>query len=55
LSKVRGDIRKSNLPPVLTTLVANFATGTDGVVEITGKFVTGGNDTGSKIMGKISE
>ncbi len=55
LSKIRGDIRKSNLPLVLTTLAANFATGFAGVVETSGKFATGVNYTGSKIMGKISE
>jgi hypothetical protein len=36
------------LPPVSTTLAANFATGTTGVVDTSGKFATGVNDTGGK-------
>jgi hypothetical protein len=40
---------------MLTTLAANFATDTVGVVETSGKFATSVNDTGSKIMGKISD
>jgi hypothetical protein len=47
----------ANLPPILTTSVANFATGTTGVADTGGKFATGVNDTGgnqSQIMGTIS-
>jgi hypothetical protein len=40
---------------VLTTLAANFATSTAGVVETSGKFATSVNNTRSKIMGKISD
>jgi hypothetical protein len=39
-SKIRGDIGKSNLPPVLTTLALNFVTDTAGVVDTSGKFAT---------------
>jgi hypothetical protein len=40
---------------MLTTLAANFATDTAGVVDTSGKFATGVNNTASKIMGKISD
>jgi hypothetical protein len=40
---------------VSTTLAANFAIGTAGVVDSADKFATGVNDTGGKIMGTISD
>jgi len=36
-------------PPVLMTLGENFASGTSGVVDASGKFGNGINDTGGKI------
>ncbi len=36
------------MPPVSMKQVANFATGTTGVVETGGKFATGVDDTGGK-------
>ncbi len=48
----------NHLPPVSTTLVANFATGTAGVVDTGGKFATGINDNQQhwwQIMGTISD
>jgi hypothetical protein len=36
------------LPPVSTTLAANFATSLASVVDTGGKFATGANDTGGK-------
>jgi hypothetical protein len=36
-------------PPVSTTLEANFATDTAGVVDTGGKFATGVNDTGKNL------
>ncbi len=38
----------TTLPPVSTTLVANFPTSFASVVDTGGKFATGVNDTGSK-------
>ncbi len=38
-----------NFPPVSTKLEANFATGTAGVVDTSGKFATGVVDTGGNL------
>jgi hypothetical protein len=38
----------ANLPPMLTTPLANFATGTAGVVDTSGKFAVGVNEPSSK-------
>jgi hypothetical protein len=38
----------ANLPPLLTTPVANFAYGIAGVVDTGSKFATGVNNTGGK-------
>jgi hypothetical protein len=56
-SKIRRDIRKYSkyAPPVSTTLAANFATGTIGVVDIGGKFATGVKDTGGKFATRVSD
>ncbi len=63
-SKIRRDIHKSRgttgvneasgKPPVSTTPAANFATGTAGVVDTGGKFVTGVNNTGGKFAASVN-
>jgi hypothetical protein len=43
------------LPPVSTTMAANFATSSAGVVDTGGKFATGVNDTGSKFATGVND
>jgi hypothetical protein len=39
----------ANLPQLSTTMAANFATSTAGVVDTGGKFATDVNDTGANL------
>jgi hypothetical protein len=43
-------VASEGAPPVSTTLAANFATSSIGVVDIGGKFATSVNDTGGKFQ-----
>jgi hypothetical protein len=45
----------ANFPLLSTTLAANFATGTAGVVDTVGKFSTSVNDTGSKFAAHVND
>jgi hypothetical protein len=45
----------ANLPPVSTTLAANFATSFTCVVDTGGKFATGVNDTGGKFAADVND
>jgi hypothetical protein len=43
--KIHGDILNQGVPPVSTTPAANFANGSAGAIDTSGKFATGVNDT----------
>jgi hypothetical protein len=43
------------LPPLATTLAANFATSFTSVVDTGGKFATGVNDTGGKFAAGVND
>jgi hypothetical protein len=45
----------ANLPPVSTTLAANFSTSFASVVDTSGKFATGVNDAGGKFAAGIND
>ncbi len=45
----------ANLPPVSTTLAANFATSTAGIVDTGGKFSNGVNHTGRKFAASVND
>ncbi len=53
--EILGDISNQGVPPVSTTLVVNFYTGTGGVVGTGGKFAAGVNDSGCKFVAGVND